>query len=214
MIFYRNTGNNVFTTVTIPVLSTNFILHDAYFYDYDSDGDEDFVFYFNPGHSDVRDPNYPIKVLKNNNGQFIIDSKTDAVENAPNPMESVNLADFNNDGLIDFINVPDIYINQGNGTYTPYRNNIFSGGIGGPFSFADADRDGDIDIALSAEGTGVHYNDIKNKGNWLEVRLEGKQSNKVAIGSYALVKAKRNGVGYWQMRSVALQKAFYLQKMI
>ena len=212
VIFYKNSENNVFTTVTMAVPSTNFILHDAYFYDYDSDGDEDFVLYFNPGHSDVRDPNYPIKVLRNNNGQFTIDSKTYAVENAPNPMESVNLADFNNDGLIDFINVPDIYINQGNGTYTPYRNNIFSGGIGGPFSFADADRDGDIDIALSAEGTGVHYNDIKNKGNWLELRLEGKQSNKAAIGSYALIKAKRNGVGYWQMRSVAPSKGFLFAK--
>jgi ASPIC and UnbV/FG-GAP-like repeat/Secretion system C-terminal sorting domain len=207
-VIYTNQGNNNYVkTATFNTLNNNNGTFDGYFYDYDSDGDEDFIAYQNRDLYDIDDPLFPITVLKNTNGQFTEDKTTFALKNQPK-IESVSLADFNNDGFIDLISVPNLYLNDKTNGYNPYTNKVFSDKIHYPFSYADADRDGDLDLAAGDVGTGIFTNDIPNKGKWLELRLEGSKSNRLSIGSYALIKARIGGQNRWQMRSVAPSKGF------
>jgi len=74
-------------------------------------------------------------------------------------------------------------------------------------SFGDFDNDGDIDILIVNlnESPSLLRNDMKQKQNWLKVKLEGVKSNRSAIGARAVA---RYG-GKAQAQAVLSQSSFY-----
>jgi enediyne biosynthesis protein E4 len=74
-------------------------------------------------------------------------------------------------------------------------------------AFGDFDNDGDIDILVINlnEPPSLLRNDIKQKQNWIKVKLEGVKSNRSAIGARVLV---RYG-GKVQAQAVLSQSSFY-----
>jgi enediyne biosynthesis protein E4 len=74
-------------------------------------------------------------------------------------------------------------------------------------AFGDFDNDGDIDILIVNlnEPPSLLRNDIKQKQNWIKVKLEGVKSNRSAIGARVLT---RYG-GKIQAQAVLSQSSFY-----
>jgi enediyne biosynthesis protein E4 len=74
-------------------------------------------------------------------------------------------------------------------------------------AFGDFDNDGDIDILVVNlnEPPSLLRNDIKQKQNWIKVKLEGVKSNRSAIGARVLV----HYGGKVQAQAVLSQSSFY-----
>jgi enediyne biosynthesis protein E4 len=74
-------------------------------------------------------------------------------------------------------------------------------------AFGDFDNDGDLDILIVNlnEAPSLLRNDIKQKQNWIKVKLEGVKSNRSAIGARVLA---RYG-GKVQAQAVLSQSSFY-----
>lgn len=74
-------------------------------------------------------------------------------------------------------------------------------------AFGDFDNDGDIDILIVNlnEAPSLLRNDIKQKQNWIKVKLEGVKSNRSAIGARVLV----HYGGKVQAQAVLSQSSFY-----
>ena len=74
-------------------------------------------------------------------------------------------------------------------------------------AFGDFDNDGDIDILIVNlnEPPSLLRNDIKEKQNWIKVKLEGVKSNRSAIGARVLV----HYGGKVQAQAVLSQSSFY-----
>jgi hypothetical protein len=83
--------------------------------------------------------------------------------------------DFDNNGFIDILAELDreIYLNNGDGTFTGYDLSFSSGGIG------DFNNDGFLDVI---NGSNMWINNANNN-NWVKFNLEGLVSNKDAIGT-------------------------------
>ena len=74
-------------------------------------------------------------------------------------------------------------------------------------AFGDFDNDGDLDILVVNlnEPPSLLRNDIKQKQNWIKVKLEGVKSNRSAIGARVLV----HYGGKTQAQAVLSQSSFY-----
>ena len=74
-------------------------------------------------------------------------------------------------------------------------------------AFGDFDNDGDIDVLIVNlnEPPSLLRNDLTGKANWLKVRLEGKKSNRSAIGARVLA----HYGGKTQAQSVLSQSSFF-----
>ncbi len=74
-------------------------------------------------------------------------------------------------------------------------------------AFGDFDNDGDVDILIVNlnEPPSLLRNDIKQKQNWIKVKLEGVKSNRSAIGARVLV----HYGGKVQAQAVLSQSSFY-----
>ncbi len=126
-----------------------------------------------------------------------------------------NFGDIDNDGY------PDIYLGTGNPQYQSLvPNKMFKNMGGNQFadvtsaarvgnlqkghgvSFCDLDNDGDEDIYIEMGGAYVgdaydnslYINPGQNSNHWINLKLEGVQSNKAAIGARIKVTFKENGV--------------------
>lgn len=127
---------------------------------------------------------------------------------------SNNWADLDNDGDLDVLftrdsaNYVHCFWNDGRGdfqeTQTPTTSVYGLAGV----SLADYDNDGDLD--LYTNGTGEARSLFRNEllagiqRHWLQITLEGKQSNRSALGARVALKAN----GQWQMRSVQAHTSF------
>jgi hypothetical protein len=74
-------------------------------------------------------------------------------------------------------------------------------------AFGDIDNDGDVDVVVMNmnEPPSILRNDYRGANNWIEVMLEGRTSNRAAIGAVAVVTV--NGVR--QARAVLSQSSYY-----
>src|SRR5262249_4623372 len=74
-------------------------------------------------------------------------------------------------------------------------------------AFGDVDNDGDIDVlVMNMDGPpSLLRNGLSGKNNWIEISLEGRASNRSAIGATVIVTAD----GKRQARAVLSQSSYY-----
>jgi FG-GAP-like repeat/ASPIC and UnbV len=126
-----------------------------------------------------------------------------------------NFGDIDNDGY------PDIYLGTGNPMYQSLVPNKMFKNMGGRsfidvtssarvgnlqkghgVSFADLDNDGDEDIYIEMGGAypgdayqnSLYINPGQNNNHWINLSLEGTQSNRAAIGTRIKVTFRENGI--------------------
>ncbi|NJM80753.1 MAG: T9SS type A sorting domain-containing protein [Flavobacterium sp.] len=134
--------------------------------DFDNDGDMDFLL------SNISDTN---KFYRNNgDGTFTDIYASTGIAPQVGSWE-LQAVDFDNDGFVDFFwqNGKEIYLNNGDMTFTGYDLSFSEGGIG------DLNNDGFLDIQF---GANVYYNN-QNANNWVKINLQGVQSNRNGIGA-------------------------------
>jgi len=114
---------------------------------------------------------------------------------------SCNAGDVDNDGWEDFYvtngfsdnTTPNVlFRNNGNGSFSDATSLVGGGAFDGRgVAFADFDNDGDIDLCVTADAghpTQLWRNDSSTGNHWLTLELEGRCSNRSAIGARVVVK--------------------------
>ncbi|WP_339835572.1 FG-GAP-like repeat-containing protein [uncultured Flavobacterium sp.] len=166
-LLYKNNGNGTFTeSGAIAGLNDGSQSWSTAIEDFDNDGDMDFLL------SNISDTN---KFFINNGDGTFTDIYTTTGIAAQVGSWEVQAADFNNDGWVDFFwqNGKEIYLNNGDLTFTGYDLSFSEGGIG------DLNNDGFLDVQY---GGNVYYN-VPNANNWIKVNLQGVASNRNGIGT-------------------------------
>ncbi|MBN2013328.1 VCBS repeat-containing protein [candidate division KSB1 bacterium] len=198
---YRNEGDGTFTDVTLDIGMENAIgeTRSVVWGDYDNDGDLDVFIGRRPN------PDYAgmdvCQFYRNDGGVF---SDVVAAQITGYMTYGVAAGDYDNDGDLDLhildLEGPDLMLrNDGNFNFTDVTAEAkllkaaSSSGWGeldindrGGQTWADWDADGDLDLLLPSDSGIKPYlmrNDGGNANNWLEVRLEGTNSNRSAIGA-------------------------------
>ncbi|HMI06598.1 MAG TPA: FG-GAP-like repeat-containing protein, partial [Flavobacterium sp.] len=202
-VLYRNNGDGTFTNVAPAAgVADGAQSWSTAFADYDNDGDMDYVlsnvyedqnkFYRNNGDGTFTDiiATSGINLIRTGDGHV------------DNGSWEIQQADFNNDGFVDFLwqNSKQLYINNGDMTFTGYNLAFSEGAIG------DFNNDGFLDVQT---GNKVYYNS-GNPNKWLGVKLQGVTSNRSGIGArieiYGAwgkqIREIRSGEGFSHMSSL------------
>ncbi len=207
MLFINNRGNNFErASVLITHLTDSLNSNGVTFGDLDNDGDLDIL---------VTDRNNSSKLYRNDfNSTTTTIGFTDVTDNSllfnNYPAYSGNIADFNNDGLLDifFTNIgPNLlFINQGNMKFQlayeeqikdhEYPDANYSTGA----AVADLENDGDLDLFVSNKDTysKLYVNPLENS-NYLRFELEGIYSNRDAVGTKVWLFEESDSVGSNQL---------------
>ncbi|MGH1363380.1 MAG: FG-GAP-like repeat-containing protein [Calditrichia bacterium] len=222
---YRNllteTGTATLEKITTGILATDLVDGQVWnWVDYDNDGDLDAFL-----------TNYAASVnnlYRNDAGTYVKMTAQDVGTLVSDVAFSLanNWADFDNDGDLDVYVTNDggaasfYYANNGDGTFTR-DTQIAIVGLNAAqcgASAGDYDRDGDLDLfvySAAPGGRGLFRNDSETNGNaWVNIRAEGVQSNRSAIGARVQAKATMNGNPVWQMREISAQNSFSAQNSL
>ncbi len=192
---YTNNGDGTFTENGLDIgMRDNAQSWSTVFQDFDNDGDFD-AFIVN--HTDQN------RFMQNDgNGNFVdIIGSTGINANDLGAWEN-QAADFNNDGFVDIFSelARELYLNNGDGTFTGYDLPFDEGGIG------DMNNDGFLDV--------VRNNDLwinaGNSNNWVKTKLVGVESNIQGIGARIeiygdwgiQIREIRSGTGFSHMSSL------------
>lgn len=166
-LLYKNNGDGTFTEVGAAAgVNDGAQSWSTAIEDFDNDGDLDYLL------SNISDQN---RLYRNNgDGTFTDIYSSTGIDPQIGSWE-IQAADFNNDGFVDILwqNAKELYLNNGNMTFTGYDLPFSEGGIG------DLNNDGFLDIQM---GNKVYYNS-GNPNKWLKVQLQGVQSNNSGIGA-------------------------------
>lgn len=167
-LLYRNNGDGTFTEVGEAAnLNDDDQSWTTVFEDFDNDGDFD-AFIVN--HS------WANRMMRNNgDGTFTDIIETTGIDEGDLGAWNGDAGDFDNNGYIDIFSElgDELYLNNGDGTFTPYDLSFDDGGIG------DFNNDGFLDVI---NGTNLWIND-GNDNNYIKFHLEGIVSNRDAIGA-------------------------------
>lgn len=218
---YRNDGGGLFTKLTEPLITVDqFSTMSGSWGDIDNDGDLD-VFLANDGSKNQ---------LFRNEGNFVFSRiLTTAISNATAKSFSSAFADIDNDGDLDLFVTNafqngvrlknKLFVNDGTGDFTEVTDDVVVMDQGWSYgcAFGDYDNDGFQDLAVATTRFGntdeadYLYHNNGNENHWLMISLEGKTTNRSAIGTKVRVKAVVNGVAIWQMREISAQSAYCSQ---
>jgi len=203
MLFLNNSGNH-FKNISLLMthLTDSLNSNGVTFGDLDNDGDLDIL---------ITDRNRSSKLYRNDYDSTKTNiSFTDVTNHAllinNFPSYSGNIADFNNDGLLDifFTNIgPNLlFVNQGNMKFElayeeqvtnhEYPDANYSTGA----AVADLENDGDLDLFVANKDTysRLYVNPLKNR-NYLRFYFEGVYSNRDAIGTKVWLYEEADTVG-------------------
>jgi hypothetical protein len=203
-LLYHNEGNGIFTPVTNGI-----IVHDVSvgqgtsWGDYDNDGYLD-LFVVNPNSRNF---------LYHNNGDGTFTKITSGViVNDIGNGHGCAWADYDNDGYLDLfvanrLGSNFLYHNNGDGTFTRITTGVVVNDVADAVSgaWADYDNDGFPDLFVT-ELNSFNNRLFHNNGNtnaWLTLKLEGRFSNRAAIGAKVRVKATIGGKTVWQLREIS-----------
>jgi len=203
-LLYHNEGRGIFTPVTNGI-----IVHDVSvgqgtsWGDYDNDGYLD-LFVVNPNARNF---------LYHNNGDGTFNKITNAaiVTDIGNG-HGCGWADYDNDGYLDLfvanrLGANFLYHNNGDGTFARVTSGVVptDGADAVAGAWADYDNDGFPDLFVT-ELNSFNNRLYRNNGNtnaWLTLKLEGRLSNRAAIGAKVRVKATIGSRAFWQLREIS-----------
>lgn len=210
----------------------------TWIFDYDNDGFEDIfvsgyssVFPADMMLRNIRNKetvNRPL-LFKNNGNLKFTEVSLKVNLNEPIATMGCNFGDLDNDGFLDFYLatgdpsyfsiVPNRMFHNVNGE--TFEDVTYSGGFGHiqkghAIGFGDLDLDGDQDIyavmggALEGDTFGnlLFENPMGNQNNWINIVLEGKESNRSAIGAKIIVSIEENGKKRKIYHSVGTDSSF------
>ncbi|MEC4050041.1 FG-GAP-like repeat-containing protein [Flavobacterium sp. SUN046] len=166
-LLYKNNGNGTFTeSGALAGVNDGSQSWSSAIEDYDNDGDMDILL------SNISDTN---KLYRNNGDGTFTDVFAASGIDAQVGSWELQAADFNNDGRIDFLwqNNKELYLNNGNLTFTGYDLPFSEGGLG------DLNNDGFMDVQFN----NIVYLNTPNGNNWIKINLHGIQSNTNGIGA-------------------------------
>jgi hypothetical protein len=211
-----NNGDGTFLEVEGSILGQSPAKYQNNWADFDNDGDLDI-------YTKAGDPGI-VTLYKNlGNGEF--KPVTDNVFAADTGYwKGGYWGDYDNDGWLDLIAIGNnryepslnrLYHNNGDGTFT----RVTSGPVvtdiepSSAAAWADHDRDGDLDLFIGNVNNvnNTLYENTGNSNNWLQVKLDGKSSNRSGIGAKVRVKAMLSDKPVWQMREISAKNGFKSQ---
>ncbi|MBK9106705.1 MAG: VCBS repeat-containing protein [Saprospiraceae bacterium] len=218
---YRNDGAGVFEKLIEPLITVDqYSTMSSSWGDIDNDGDLD-LFLANDASKNQ---------LFRNEGNFNFSRILDTdISNAAAHSFSSAWADIDNDGDLDlfttnaFLNgvrlKNKLYLNDGTGHLTEVTDDISVMDTGWSYgcAFGDYDNDGFQDLAVATTRFGgldepdYLYHNNGNGNHWVLLDLEGKVSNRSAIGAKVRLRAMINGHVVWQMREISAQSAYCSQ---
>jgi enediyne biosynthesis protein E4 len=197
--FYRNDGHGQFTRLTNSVLEqSGYSSYHHAWGDYDNDGFLDVA---------MGGPSCMVLFRNDGQGDFL------EVANWPDAGGGSSVwVDYDNDGYLDLLVIrgqsskSQLYLlhNNGNGEFNQVEESFtlpFANWIGG--AWGDYDNDGFMDLFLAEiAGENALYRNLGNANHWIKFRLEGRVSNRAAIGAKVRIKTTIGGKTFWQMREV------------
>lgn len=177
------------------------------FGDYDNDGDLD-LFVANASGVD----NF---LYRNDGGVFTLMSNSVVSSDGGNSHGST-WGDFDNDGWLDLFVTNDqdgakfLYLNDGDGTFTKITTSPIIIPDGNSFGVASADfnNDGNLDVAIanhSGDENFLYQNNNSNGNNYINLVLQGTNSNASALGTKIFLTATINGQSVTQLHEVSGQ---------
>ncbi len=186
---YRNNGDGTYTEVAAQIgMADNAQSWATVFEDFDNDGDFD-AFIVNHDEQNRF-------MINDGNGNFTESIMSTGI--APNDLGAWENAsgDFNNDGYMDILSElgSELYLNNGDMTFTGYDLPFDDGGIG------DFNNDGFLDVV---NGNALWTND-GNGNNWVKINTLGIFSNKNGIGA----RVEIHGAWGTQIREVRAGQSF------
>jgi enediyne biosynthesis protein E4 len=210
-LLFHNNGNGTFTQVHGAPFDTDFgPSAGAAWGDYDHDGFLD-LFVVNGNFDTVQHHNY----LYHNNGNGTFTKvTTGAIVTDGGSSVTAAWEDIDNDGNLDLFVSHNtgpgaaqknaLYLNNGDGTFTPSTNStlVAESGYYDSVAFGDYDNDGFPDVSVTARQQCLLFHNEGNSNSWITFKLVGTVSNRSAIGAKVRVKATIRGNTYWQMREI------------
>ncbi|HKQ40306.1 MAG TPA: FG-GAP-like repeat-containing protein [Verrucomicrobiae bacterium] len=202
-LLYRNLGGGAFQKVTNSVIAqSSSVSQGITWVDYDNDGRFD-LFVSNPNSTNW---------LYHNNGAGQFSRVTNAAMVADNATHMGCVwADYDNDGWLDlFIPVnggqSQLYHNEG-GSFTRVLGGLPGTDAGPAFGAAwgDIDNDGFPDLVVThwqAVAAYLYHNN-GNSNHWLSIGLDGRISNRSAIGAKVRLEATIKGARLKQLRQIS-----------
>lgn len=177
------------------------------FGDYDNDGDLD-LFVANAS----REDNF---LYRNDGGVFTLVSNS-IVSNDGGDSHGSTWGDFDNDGWLDLFVTNDqngakfLYLNDGDGTFTKITTSPIIIPDGNSFGVASADynNDGNLDVAIanhSGDENFLYQNNSSNGNNYINLVLQGTNSNASALGTKIFLTATIDGQSITQLHEVSGQ---------
>ena len=167
-LMYRNNGDGTFSEVGEEInMNDGDQSWTTVFEDFDNDGDFDA---FTVNHA------WANRFMENNgDGTFTDIIGTTGINAGDLGAWNCDAGDFDNNGYVDIFSEmqDELYLNNGDGTFTAQSLNFDSGGIG------DFNNDGFLDVI---NGNNMWVNN-GNDNNYIQFNLEGIVSNKDAIGA-------------------------------
>ncbi len=127
---------------------------------------------------------------------------------------SVAWGDYDNDGWLDLLVSGEVepfrhaflYHNNGDGSFSKVTTGavVTDVGEGRTCAFVDYDRDGFLDIWVARTFGYVNgfYRNNGNSNGWIDVKCEGRVSNRAGIGAKIRVRAIIGGKDFWQLRQI------------
>lgn len=200
-LLYHNEGGGAFRQITNQVIITDTNAAGVSWGDYDNDGFLDLFI------AHIQSPNR----LYRNNGDGTFTLLTNSViYQMAGPSSGGAWADYDNDGWQDLFvanyrSNSFLFHNDGNGGFTSVTGVVTEVGTGQGAAWGDYDNDGFPDLFVPNIFT---YNNFlyRNNGNsnaWLTLKLEGRRSNRAAIGAKVRLKATIRGRELWQLREIS-----------
>jgi hypothetical protein len=191
------------------------------FGDYDNDGFLDVFISNNAPNSDLQN------FLYHNNGDGTFTLVTNSIVSLePGSSAGCTWGDYDNDGWLDLFvarvgrydsnfNIVALennclYHNKGDGTFEKVTSGSLVNEPGYSFGAAwgDYNNDGFLDLFVNNGFVATNANDFlflsnTNQNNWVNFQLEGRASNRSAIGTKVRLKATIGGKTFWQMREIS-----------
>ena len=201
-MLFHNEGNGIFRAMTnSPVFSVpdgNAVCWG----DYDNDGCLDLFI--------GRRNNRPNLYHNNGNGAFA-QVTSGPIATTSSTGIGASWVDYDNDGYLDLFiagygSGSFLYHNNGDGTFTRVTTGsiVTDSATAWSVAWGDYDNDGfpDLFVANESQNNFLYHNN-GNSNNWINVKCEGRISNRAAYGAKVRIKTTIGGREMWQLREIS-----------